>query len=391
MNFPDQMRFRKGGGCLAIFGLPFFLMGLLCTFLAFKGELKTESGETASPWMALVITVPFMAVGGGLMFGRAGVDIDRRRGKVTSWWGLMVPLRSKHAELTEFTHVTVRRKVIRNKNSTSIVYPIALARSGDDLDCETHSDYTKSRTRAEELAKFVGLNLHDSTGGQTVIHEADYLDESVADRAKRLGLAVEWPELPAGSAIQYETVGESAVIRLPPPGFQWFYLVMAVPALIFVGFFVFTFLIPFTSMSDDMPAGIRIFFYGFMSLFIILPLGGVLVPAFRGSSLRETVAASWQGIQIERKGLIGTKKWTFPAEELEELMVNRPNFSAVPDAIRVNLGPIVKALSTARRSGQAPGLRLRSDRELCTFGAALSDDELDWLEKALTYILVHKP
>jgi len=391
MNHPDQLRFRKGGGCLALFGLPFLLMGVFMTFMAFKGEVQTDSGEEASPWMVMMVTVPFMAIGAGFMFGRAGVDIDRRSGRVVSWWGLMVPIRSTRDDLSDFTHVSLRRKVIRNKNSTRTVYPVALAREGDDLDCESPGDYTQARNKAEELAKFAGLNLHDSTGAQTVIHEADYLDESVADRARRLGLAIEWPELPAGSSGQYETVGESAVIRLPPPGFQWFYVVMLIPALAFVGFFVFTFLLPFTQNAADMPPGIRLFFYGFMSLFIILPIGGVLIPAFRGSALRETVAASWQGIQVERKGLVGTKKWTIPAEELEELSVNRPRFSSARGQVPPQLGKVIKDLSIARRSGQAPGLRLRSDKDLCTFGAALSDDELDWLEKALTYILVHRP
>lgn len=390
MSHPDQLRFRKGGGCLALFGLPFFLMGLLFMVMGLKGEMKSESGEPVEPLFAVLFTLPFIAIGAGFMFGRAGVDIDHRSGSVVSWWGLMVPIRSRRDDLSEFTHVSLRRKIIRSKNSTRTVYPVALAREGDDLDCESPGDYTQARTKAEQLAKFTGLNLHDSTGAQTVVHEADYLDESIADRARRLGLAVEWPELPAGSRIQYETVGESAVIRLPPPGFQWFYIVMLIPALIFVSFFVFSFLLPFTQNSGEMPPGIRLFFYGFMSLFIILPIGGVLIPAFRGSALRETVAASWQGIQIERKGLIGTKKWTFPAEELEELSVNRPRLGGV-GAISPELGKVLKALSTARRTGQAPGLRLRSDRELCTCGAALSDDELDWLEKALTYILVHRP
>jgi hypothetical protein len=55
------------------------------------------------------------------------------------------------------------------------------------------------------------------------------------------------------------------------------------------------------------------------------------------------------------------------------------------------MGKVLKALSIARTSGKAPGLRLRSDREMCTFGGSLQDDELEWLEKALTYILVNKP
>lgn len=384
------MRFRKGGGCLALFGVPFFLMGLLFMFVGLQGEMKTESGEPVEPLFAVLFTLPFVAIGVGLIFGRAGVDIDRRSGSVTSWWGLMVPMRSSRDHLSEFTHVSLRRKVIRSKNSTRIVYPVALAREGegDDVDCESPGDYTQARNKAEQLAKFTGLNLHDSTGAQTTVHEADYLDESVADRAKRLGLAPEWPELPAGSAIQYETVGESAVIRLPPPGFQWMYLVMLIPALIFVGFFLFAFAIPFAGSSGDMPAAIRLFFYAFMSLFIILPIGGTLIPAIRGMSLRETIAASWQGIQIERKGLIGTKKWTFPADELEELSVDRPriNQPGLESAAKM-----LRALSRSRHTRTAPGLRLRSDRELCTCGSALSDDELDWLEKALTYILVHRP
>ncbi len=372
-------------------GMPFFGMGVLFLILGLQGKATTESGEVAEPWKVFLITLPFILVGAALIFGRAGVSIDRRSGSVVSWWGLMLPFRSKRRELGDFTHVSLRRKVVRSDKSTRIVFPVALSGKGADLECESLPAYTQARTKAEQLAKFTSLNLHDSSGAGTVIHESAYLDESVGDRAKRLGLAVEWPELPPGSGIEYETVGESAVIRLPPPGFQWLSLVMLVPVLIFIGFFVLNFLGPFTSGLSKAPLPLRLFIYGFLSLFIILPLAGVLIPFFGKSRLRETVAASWQGIQVEHKVWIGRKKWTFPADELEELSVNRPQWGAMKGEIPPEMLKIVKALSFGRTGGKAAGLRLRSDKQVCSFGGSLNDDELDWLEKALTYILVNKP
>ncbi len=391
MDHRDHLHFKKGGGCLMLFGLPFFGIGVFFLILGLQGKATTEGGEVAEPWQVLLITTPFILVGGALMFGRAGVEIDRRAGVVRSWWGLLLPFKTKRRELSEFTHVSVRRKVIRGDKSTRIVFPVELAGEGDDIECESLSDYNKARAKAEEVAKFVGLNLHDSTAGQTVVHESAYLDESVADRARRLGLAVEWPELPAGSRIEYETVGESAVIRLPPPGRPWIYLFMLIPALMFVAFFVFGFLPFFLSGTGDEPLPFRLFLYGFLSLFIILPLGGVLIPFFRSSGLRETVAASWQGIQVERQGRFGTKKWTFPADELEELMANRPRMGALSGEIPPQLAGALRMLAVSGRRTGAPGLRLRSDKQLYTSGAWLSDEELEWLEKALTYILVNKP
>ena len=57
-NDPDILKFRTGGGCLMIFGLPFLLTGLLV--LSTLLEVLPLEG-TLPPWY---IAVPFGAVFG---------------------------------------------------------------------------------------------------------------------------------------------------------------------------------------------------------------------------------------------------------------------------------------------------------------------------------------
>lgn len=399
MSHPDQMRFRTGGGCLMLFGAPFFFMGLLFFVQALRGEVKSEGGGTASPWMVALVAVPFMLVGAGLMLGRAGVTVDRRNGSVVTWWGALVPMRTTRRELSEFQRVSVERKVIKTQKSTSIIFPVALRGRGGEVECESGSSYEKSLRKAEELAKFTGLALEDRTTGEAVVREAAHLDESLAERSRRLGVQAAWPPEPEGSRIVCEIVDDSAVFRLPAPGFQWLRLFILIPALAFALFFITSFLVPFTRGMEDLPFFGRGFLYVFVLLFVGLPVGGTLIPAFRGMVARETVAASREGLQIQRKGLIGSSKWTFTAEELEELQpistgaaVKRVRTERKKDGkgevLNVN---VTLTLGSRSRLSPAAGLRARSDRQMCDFGAGLTAAEIGWLAEALTHVLVQGP
>jgi len=62
----------QGYGCLMLFGLPFLAAGL---FVMYQGASHLLTGrplpgpEAPSPWLALLSGLPFIAAGGGLVFG----------------------------------------------------------------------------------------------------------------------------------------------------------------------------------------------------------------------------------------------------------------------------------------------------------------------------------
>ena len=51
----------------------------------------------------------FVSIGSGLMLYRSGTIIDRRRGTITVWKGLLVPLKSDVYSLVKFDTVTITR------------------------------------------------------------------------------------------------------------------------------------------------------------------------------------------------------------------------------------------------------------------------------------------
>ena len=75
---PDRYSVKRGGGCLMLFGLPFFAAGVGIIIAALAGAMDNESGEPAPLYFVIPFGLVFASVGAGLMFGRAGVDLDSR-------------------------------------------------------------------------------------------------------------------------------------------------------------------------------------------------------------------------------------------------------------------------------------------------------------------------
>ena len=86
-NDPDILMTRRGGGPAIIFGVVFLLTGGLVTGLSFK-----VTGET--PWyVPAIFGAVFLLIGAALTFGRNGIVIDRKKGMMVHWLGLMVPMK----------------------------------------------------------------------------------------------------------------------------------------------------------------------------------------------------------------------------------------------------------------------------------------------------------
>ena len=105
--FPgDRMERKSGGGCLTVFGLPFLAAGLFMLLIALGVSGVPMDGDLPPVVLALMGIV-FTGVGTALMFGRAGITIDRTAMKVTKWWGLLVPFGKREYDLASFDRITV--------------------------------------------------------------------------------------------------------------------------------------------------------------------------------------------------------------------------------------------------------------------------------------------
>src|SRR5262249_33276811 len=86
---------REGGGCMSLFGGPFFLAGVFRAFpiegIVPMGNFPPQIG--ARPLMVLM-SLAFLVVGGVLVFGRRWLTLDTGAGRLTRRAGLLVPMQT---------------------------------------------------------------------------------------------------------------------------------------------------------------------------------------------------------------------------------------------------------------------------------------------------------
>ncbi|NQT54245.1 hypothetical protein HQ576_19465 [bacterium] len=372
---PDRMVFRSGGGCLMLFGMPFLLAGLAVMTGPLWG-IKDSKTKKPIPWaFAVPFGAVFAAVGASIAFGRAGKEIDRRAATVTTWWGLLVPFKSTTRPLADFEAVQVTKEVRRSKNSTYTVYPVKLkAAKGKDVSLEESRDAMKARKAGEEAAKFLSFKLVDRSLGETIVREAEELDESLRDRATRTGERAGVPDPPAGGRCTHSVVGDTLVFEIPPTGFKAGHIVaMLVGALIpiiVVAFFAFPML-----RDDKMPSGAKLIFMLFLGAFFIgLPLVFSFGAAISSAKARTTVEVSPGLLKVTRSGLLGSKMTAIPTDELEELRLMRGGAAGA--------GSVQAALA-----GKAQVILPRSDNATVTFGTGLSNAELEWMQAIIQNVV----
>ena len=180
---PDVIETRSGGGCLSLFGLPFLLAGLFVMQIPF-GWIPVENSN-AMPWFFFIpFGGIFVLVGGGLVFGRKGLSLDRRKGVMVEWWGPMVPLKRKGQVLDNVKRVSLCKN--SGDSDSPATYPVKL--EGDaiqDVAIFAPTEYQEARRFAEELSRFLSRPLADFSSGVRIEREPGRLDETFLDRVRK--------------------------------------------------------------------------------------------------------------------------------------------------------------------------------------------------------------
>jgi hypothetical protein len=317
-NDRDLLETRSGGGCLLLFGLPFFLAGLL-VMSSFLDWLPSEN-----PPPPFYVAIPFggifTAVGAALAFGRAGIRVDTRRGTLTEWWGLLVPFsRTKH-RLSVFKHVGLTRERRRSRNSSYTVYPVRLYGENDvTVSFGEPRDYLEARRGAEKIAEFIRLPVSDSTSGSSEIRECRNLNESVVERIKRTGEVIEHVPPPDRCRVRRVQNGRETELEIPPPGWTPRFLLMLAGGFVFPAFVCFVFVRPL--LEEEIPREGKLLILGFIGVFfILLPIVTISGRAFAGANRRVRVTASPSELNIFEQTGPFKKHTVFPCSELEQLL-----------------------------------------------------------------------
>jgi hypothetical protein len=395
---------------LFFFGLPFLLAGLFV--LSMPLGLIPVQGDSPPWYFAVPFGSIFSLIGLGLMTGRRGVIIDRRRGRLVKWYGLIVPMIRKDHMLGFCDRLALTREVRKSDKSTQIVYPISLEGDAQEkaICIEEPLDYQEARSTAEALAGFLRLPLVDLSSGKEVVREPERLDESIRDRARRTGEEMPDAVAPPQMRSTLQEESDTLHIQIPPTGVTAVHRFHLIVVLIFIGVTAFI-LRPFLKMDVQDPMG-----YLFIGLIgagvVVLPLISVLSRVGGQARTRCTVQASQSILRVEQ----GKRVTEIFADELEELELHE---SALPTGITkaqdgqlmidkgalskgsrarsftstgpgqtTPAGPVLSFLMSAMMpTATGPSIMARSDSKSVQFGAGLGKEELFYIYARLKRIM----
>ena len=389
------LEIRSGGGCLSLFGMPFLLAGLIIMLIPL-GVIPFEEQPEGPLVSALIVLFGsvFAAVGAVLVFGRGGIILDRGRGRIVRWWGLLVPMRRVEHRLDAIRQVEM--DFSSGDKDSADTWPIRLAGEGvpKPITVAQPTAFSEARRVAEELARFLQKPLVDSSTGERVTRDPGHLDESWRDRVRRTQeAAAPMPPQPPGMRTRIERTAEGYVFHIPGPALTWLHYL---PVLFPVGFAaaVAWFFLP-ALLTLPMPDWVRYFALGFIGLFFIAgPVLSALLHVLRLRNQFERVTVTKAFLRVEALKQGKRSAAEIPVDELEDLVA--PTAKSLMDSVevpgmkKVDLGdtgiprmpdgrPVPRLLQSILKMVGSRGITARSDKAVVEFAAGLDEAETAYL------------
>jgi hypothetical protein len=401
---PDTLEIREGGGCLSLFGVPFFLAGCFVTLIGL-GVVPVRNAADLPRWAwPLIVTLglAFVAVGGGLVFGRRWIVLDTGRSRVTKRWGLLIPFRTEGEHpLQDYDAVVLRFEA--GDSDSADTFPVALRKrdGGADLRLSSSTAYENSRQAAAQVARFLAFPLVDAATDHEIIVDADRADAALADRARRAQGAADRPARPLRMRSQVQESATQVRIIIPGSGFR---VLSLLGIVIPVGILSYAApaLLEFFDQTHTPPA-VQIAFLGFLVLFFgLVPIFGSVRSLIAGVRGHTRITASPDGLAIEEQGAWRVHRSEFPAKDILDLDYGTAGDAA--DAVRrtaerkaSEAGARISATTRNRalrwavalsRTAKSNGITAKTRRGLFTFGAGLPDDEIRYLHGMMREALI---
>jgi hypothetical protein len=393
---PDQFQVREGGGCLSLFGLPFFLAGIFVALIGVRVVPVSNAADVpAWAWpLIFLMGLAFVAVGGGLIFGRRWITLDRAQNAISKRWGLLVPMRGETHSLRDYEAVVLRFDA--GDSDTADRYPVVLKAkaAGADFSLSTSTQYGASREGAAAVAKFLALPLVDAATDHESVITADQVDATFQERLRAGDGRREEPVRPLRVQSQVRESSSGVEIVLPGPGFRrgsLIGLVVSVGLLTYVAPNLLRFF-----RQTSTPEAVQIVFFGVIALFLVLiPLRGVVNSAVLAARGRTVVTASAEGVAIEVREAWRVKTTRIAAADIlgldygtvdaalqasQRLAVQRGGQTGRTFTVPGKDGALPAwLLSGLRRLAKSKGIIVKCRNGLVPLGAGLPDEEIRYL------------
>jgi len=390
--FPGRLEIRQGGGCLALFGLPFFLTGIFMILTSFGIVTMRSDGEAVTRAAAFGLGVVFTFVGALLVFGRGITSIDVGQHVVTKQWRVLLPVRRWTYQLGDYTTVTLA--FVRGDSDSADKYPIGLkGTTVAPLPLCRPTQYAEARQCAAAVARHLGLDIEDTSTDHPARVTSSEVDATLQDRLRATTTAAA-PARPSVMASDVSDGGGSLRITIPMPPLH---PVLAIgglfPAAVATGILAW---LRFFSTPRPLALIEWIFFSLLFVGFGVLPAASVVSRWLRSRVGRTIVTVTPQELRVQARGIFRTRTvTTVSASEIldvdystkESMMISaRRNAEAETATMR-------KIPSSAATSGpstewvfgvlswflKGKGIIVKTRTGLTTFGEGLADDEIQYL------------
>lgn len=361
----NTVRIREGGGCLSVFGLPFFAAGIFVC-LAVVGAIPMQNDGELPSWgrpVMFLMGLAFAGVGGALVFGRSWTIVSGMPRSVSKAWGLLVPIRAVTHRLDDVTAIVVTFQ--EGDSDTADKYPIRARRhSGGDVLLTTALSYGDALAIATESARLLQVNVEDASTDHQISLSASEALLPLRHRARLSRSSAERVERPA--EMHSEVIEEGNALRIVIPNRPMPPLVLAVLMVPVVLTLIMTAPLAAFFRQTNTPAVVAWVFLTFVVVcFGVLPVLFALsnyVRARRGATI---VTVSPDGILVQaRSAWRVTTIATLAAAEIFDIDYG------------IGTEPTLNALS---RFVKGRGITVKSRQGLTTFGEGLGDEEMQYL------------
>jgi len=378
---------------MTLFGVPFLAAGLFL-MLAGAGIVPLETGRPPSMRLGfLAFGLPFVLVGGGLVFGRSWTTLSATDRTVVKQMGLLVPMRSTSYRVDEYNGVLL--DFIRGDSDTADQYPVSLrARAGGNLRLFSSTTYSEARQRAAAIAALFHFEIEDSSTAHPVRMTAAEADMSFQHRRRLEHQRDEPIARPASMQSDVRDDGGSVTIVIPArrwhsAAYLFFLLPIAVPVFL-VG--------PFSQFfrQTRTPDVVSLVFLAFLiGAFGLLPAYSAMSAFLKSRRGRTTVTVSSAGVRLDERRVWKTRTLaSFPASDildvdysaagtLAEMQIRRSSMAAPPVGKGTEL-----VLNAMRKLSSNGGVTIKTRQGMTTFGDGLDDSEVRYLHYLVRRTLV---
>ncbi len=376
----QRMEIREGGGCLSLFGLPFFAAGIFMLLVSLK-IIPFQNTHEVPGWTYIILlfmALVFISVGGWLVFGRTGMIIDLGRGTVLKITGTIfsfLPSKQEEFHLHQFDVLAIRHNP--GDSDTAETFPICLLPkdSSPELVLCTALEYGEALKHAELLAEFLKFSLEDrSTDHKRIIGASD---------KGRFGVSEENPDFRMPQEMKSRIMKQDGKTEILIPG-KKLTIMAAVPlAIILILIIIYGPSVLGFFEQTNTPRFVQNAMIGFFFIFIVFPIIVSLLYRLAGAGRNGTLmSVSREAILIEERSGWSTKTTLIPRTDImdidystassaeESFQLEHPSYSDFSDRWWF------KALKSFSRS---KGVQIKSKKGIYSFGYGLPEDEVKYL------------